>query len=239
LRRPGRVRPPDGRHRGLLRVNKEQLAFSPDEHGGLVARRGARRHRPRAGGPPNDRRWTAPSSAPLVRSPGVGAPGLQEPRPSSSWRSRAAAIFDRLRRHRVLGERRTASLVDGRGPDAGRAGASYAASDEKEAPGLRFVRLPTLRDRQHLPHRESASGNNGPGSEYFCVEGAAFLGVTPQESSTTSSPPTRSRRSTSSAPRTPEERPVLQALPRMGRGPSSCCSKMGVRASSRPSPVRP
>jgi DNA topoisomerase VI subunit A len=161
-------------------VNKEQLRFSPDEHGGLVA--GALvvvDHEP----------GTSRTIAVDCTKFGSGSYGIPPAVEHLGFKTKAkyilaietGGIFDRLNRHRFW-EKEDCILVSMAGVPT-RAVRRFVRrlSDEKKLPVYVFVDCDPYGIGNIYRTLKVGSGNNAHLNEYFCVPKARFLGVTPQD----------------------------------------------------------
>ncbi len=162
-------------------VNKEQLCFTPDEHGGLVA--GELVVVDRAG--PGSTRTIDIDCTQF----GSGSYGIPPEVEHLGFKTKAkfilaietGGIFDRLNRHRFW-EKADCILVSMAGVPT-RAVRRFVRrlADEKKIPVYVFVDCDPYGIANIYRTMKVGSGNNAHLNEFFCVPQARFLGVTPQD----------------------------------------------------------
>jgi DNA topoisomerase VI subunit A len=162
-------------------VNKEQLCFTPDEHGGLVA------------GELIVVDKVEPGSARTIDIDctkfGSGAYGIPPEVEHLTFKTKAkfilaietGGIFDRLNRHRFW-EKFDCILVNMMGVPT-RAVRRFVRrlADDKKIPVYVFVDCDPYGIANIYRTLKVGSGNNAHLNEFFCVPQAKFLGVTPQD----------------------------------------------------------
>ncbi len=164
----------------LFGLNKEQLCFTPDEHGGLVAGELVVLDRKMG--------TTDVEEIDCTRF-GSGAYGIPSEVEHLGFRTRAkfilaietGGIFERLNRHRYW-EQANCILVSMAGVPT-RAVRRFVRrlADEKKIPVYVFVDCDPYGIANIYRTMKVGSGNNAHLNEYFCVPQARFLGVTPQD----------------------------------------------------------
>jgi DNA topoisomerase-6 subunit A len=160
-------------------VNKEQLCFTPDEHGGLVAGRLIVEDVDRNG---------QPLDVDCTKF-GTGAYGIPPEVEHLGFRTDAkfilaietGGIFDRLNRHGYW-DKANCILVSMAGVPT-RAVRRFVRrlADEKKIPVYVFVDCDPYGIANIYRTLKVGSGNNAHLNEFFCVPQARFLGVTPQD----------------------------------------------------------
>jgi len=164
----------------LFQVNKEQLHFTPDEHGGLVAGKLVVLDRNISTGQPEEIDCTRFGS---------GAYGIPTAVDELGFRTEAkfilaietGGIFERLNRHRFW-EKANCILVSMQGvPTRAVRRFIRRLSDEKKMPVYVFVDCDPYGIANIYRTLKVGSGNNAHLNEFFCVPKARFLGVTPQD----------------------------------------------------------
>ena len=162
-------------------VNKEQLCFTPDEHGGLVAGELVVVDRDGA----NSDRTIEIDCTKF----GSGAYGIPPEVEHLGFRTKAkfilaietGGIFDRLNRHKYW-EKADCILVSMAGvPTRAVRRFIRRLSDEKRIPVYVFVDCDPYGIANIYRTLKVGSGNNAHLNEFFCVPQAKFLGVTPQD----------------------------------------------------------
>jgi DNA topoisomerase-6 subunit A len=161
-------------------LNKEQLRFSPDEHGGLVAGElVVLDHEP----------GTTKSLAVDCTKFGSGSYGIPPSVEHLGFRTKAkfilaietGGIFDRLNRHRFW-KKADCILVSMAGvPTRAVRRFIRRLADEKKLPVYVFVDCDPYGIGNIYRTLKVGSGNNAHLNEFFCVPQAHFLGVTPQD----------------------------------------------------------
>jgi DNA topoisomerase-6 subunit A len=161
-------------------LNKEQLRFSPDEHGGLVAGElVVLDHEP----------GTTKRIEVDCTKFGSGSYGIPPAVEHLGFRTKAkfilaietGGIFDRLNRHRYW-QRADCILVSMAGvPTRAVRRFIRRLSDEKKIPVYVFVDCDPYGIGNIYRTLKVGSGNNAHLNEFFCVPKARFLGVTPQD----------------------------------------------------------
>ena len=162
-------------------VNKEQLCFTPDEHGGLVAGELVVVDR------------AAPGSSRTLDIDctkfGSGAYGIPPEVEHLGFKTKAkfilaietGGIFDRLNRHRYW-EKADCILVSMAGvPTRAVRRFIRRLADEKKIPVYVFVDCDPYGIANIYRTLKVGSGNNAHLNAFFCVPQARFLGVTPQD----------------------------------------------------------
>jgi DNA topoisomerase-6 subunit A len=162
-------------------VNKEQLCFTPDEHGGLVAGELVVIDREEPGS-------TRTIDIDCTKF-GSGAYGVPPEVEHLGFRTKAkfilaietGGIFDRLNRHRYW-EKADCILVSMAGVPT-RAVRRFVRrlADEKKIPVYVFVDCDPYGIANIYRTMKVGSGNNAHLNEFFCVPQARFLGITPQD----------------------------------------------------------
>ena len=166
---------------GLFGVNKEQLCFTPDEHGGLVAGELIVVDRAEIG-----------SDATIeidCTKFGSGAYGIPSDVEHLRFKTKAkfilcietGGIFERLNRHRFW-EKSDCILVSMAGvPTRSVRRFVRRLADDKKIPVYVFVDCDPYGIANIYRTLKVGSGNNAHLNEFFCVPQARFLGVTPQD----------------------------------------------------------
>lgn len=164
----------------LFGVNKEQLCFTPDEHGGLVAGELV----------VVDRRMGSNDVEEIDCTRfGSGAYGVPSEVEHLGFRTKAkfilaietGGIFERLNRHRFW-EKTGCILVSMAGvPTRAVRRFIRRLADEKKIPVYVFVDCDPYGIANIYRTLKVGSGNNAHLNEFFCVPQARFLGVTPQD----------------------------------------------------------
>lgn len=162
-------------------VNKEQLCFTPDEHGGLVAGELIVVDRAEPGS-------TRTLDIDCTKF-GSGAYGIPPEVEHLGFKTKAkfilaietGGIFDRLNRHRYW-EKADCILVSMAGvPTRAVRRFIRRLADEKKIPVYVFVDCDPYGIANIYRTLKVGSGNNAHLNEFFCVPQARFLGVTPQD----------------------------------------------------------
>jgi DNA topoisomerase-6 subunit A len=165
----------------LFGVNKEQLCFTPDEHGGLVAGELIVVDRASAG--------SARTLEIDCTKFGSGSYGIPPEVEHLGFKTKAGfilaietgGIFDRLNRHRYW-EKADCILVSMAGvPTRAVRRFIRRLADEKKIPVYVFVDCDPYGIGNIYRTLKVGSGNNAHLNEFFCVPQARFLGVTPQD----------------------------------------------------------
>lgn len=161
-------------------VNKEQLCFTPDEHGGLVAGELV----------VTDRKMGTNQVEEIDCTRfGSGAYGIPSEVEHLGFKTKASfilaietgGIFERLNRHRYW-EKSNCVLVSMAGvPTRAVRRFIRRLADEKKIPVYVFVDCDPYGIGNIYRTLKVGSGNNAHLNEYFCVPQASFLGVTPQD----------------------------------------------------------
>jgi len=165
---------------GLYSLNKEQLGFRPDEHGGLVAGElVVLDHKP----------GTKQIEEIDCTKFGSGAYGIPSSVEHLGFKTKAKfilaietnGIFERLNYHRYW-EKADCVLVSMQGVPT-RAVRRFVRrlADEKKIPVYVFVDCDPYGIGNIYRTLKVGSGNNAHLNEFFCVPQAKFLGVTPQD----------------------------------------------------------
>lgn len=162
-------------------VNKEQLCFTPDEHGGLVAGELIVIDRAEMGS-------TRTIEIDCTKF-GSGAYGVPPEVEHLGFKTKAkfilaietGGIFDRLNRHKFW-DKADCILVSMAGvPTRAVRRFIRRLSDEKKIPVYVFVDCDPYGIANIYRTLKVGSGNNAHLNEFFCVPQARFLGVTPQD----------------------------------------------------------
>lgn len=161
-------------------VNKEQLCFTPDEHGGLVAGELVVLDREAGSGRPIEVDCTKFGSGSYGIPPEVEHLGFRT-KAKFILAIETGGIFDRLNRHRYW-EKANCILVSMAGvPTRAVRRFIRRLADEKKIPVYVFVDCDPYGIANIYRTLKVGSGNNAHLNEYFCVPQARFLGVTPQD----------------------------------------------------------
>ncbi len=161
-------------------VNKEQLCFTPDEHGGLVAGELVVVDREQG---------TGRSIEVDCTKFGSGAYGIPSEVEHLGFKTKAkfilaietGGIFERLNRHRYW-EKTNCVLVSMAGvPTRAVRRFIRRLADENKIPVYVFVDCDPYGIANIYRTLKVGSGNNAHLNEFFCVPQARFLGVTPQD----------------------------------------------------------
>jgi DNA topoisomerase-6 subunit A len=165
---------------GLYSLNKEQLGFRPDEHGGLVAGELVVL---------DHKRGTAQIEEIDCTKFGSGAYGIPSSVEHLGFKTKARfilaietnGIFERLNYHRYW-EKADCILVSMQGvPTRAVRRFIRRLADEKKIPVYVFVDCDPYGIANIYRTLKVGSGNNAHLNEFFCVPQAKFLGVTPQD----------------------------------------------------------
>ena len=165
----------------LFGVNKEQLCFTPDEHGGLVAGELIVVDREEPGS-------TKTIEIDCTRF-GSGSYGIPPEVEHLQFRTKAkfilaietGGIFDRLNRHQYWAKADCILVSMAGVPTRAVRRFVRRLADEKKIPVYVFVDCDPYGIANIYRTLKVGSGNNAHLNEFFCVPQARFLGVTPQD----------------------------------------------------------
>ena len=162
-------------------VNKEQLCFTPDEHGGLVAGELVVVDRAEPGS-------TRTIDIDCTKF-GSGAYGIPPEVEHLGFKTKAkfilaietGGIFDRLNRHQYWAKADCILVSMAGVPTRAVRRFVRRLADEKKIPVYVFVDCDPYGIGNIYRTMKVGSGNNAHLNEFFCVPQARFLGVTPQD----------------------------------------------------------